>query len=173
VLPRDRTARAAPTTIASRLDPAMLNLAGVGDLVEELLAALDSSAGRSKLVAAALAGLLLGGLLALSGLSGFGFGLSPPELGWPALLLLLPLGTVVVVEGGTYAMALAQWWRFVRQKPGRLLLAEGLALGTGLVLAVPLGLLLGALATRWPGTEFGLATALTLRVLAGLLGSVV
>jgi hypothetical protein len=276
ILPRNGTARPGPATIASRLDPVLLRLAGVRGLVEDLLAALDSTMGRSKLGVTALAGLLLGGLAAVAALPGFDFAISPPGLGWvlllgalvvwsllstmlsrmtyvelsrlrparwrdglsrwlesalhlavaqglllvvlgglivdlrslpgwlldagsdetmqgyriaaevvtvvgmvlevvlwPLLLLLLPLGALVVVEQYTFPKALREWARLVWQKPGRLVLAEGLALGVGLVIAAPLGLLVSVLATRLAGAEFALAATLTQRVLLGLLGSVV
>jgi hypothetical protein len=60
-----RKRRARPSTVASRLDPQQLQLVGVRGLMQELVAALDSTLVRKKLLAAALAGLLLGALLAL------------------------------------------------------------------------------------------------------------
>src|SRR5205823_3747467 len=83
------------------------------------------------------------------------------------------LGAVVVIEESSFPAALRQWCRLVRQRPGSLLVAEVLALGFALVLAVPLGLLAGALATRADPPELSLAAALTLRVLLGVLGAVV
>jgi hypothetical protein len=53
-------------TIASRLDPGQLQLVGVRGLVEDLLAALDSTLARRKLTVTALIGLVVGVLLALS-----------------------------------------------------------------------------------------------------------
>ena len=268
--PRDQA------TIASRLGPALLERSGVRGLLDELLAALDSTLVGTKLLAAVLAGLLLGGLAALTGLPWFDFGLSPPGWGWllpaaallvwswlgvmlsrlayielsrlrparwgdglagsvgpvlqlalaqgllvlllggliaavrwlpgwlpragsedtaylfqaagqavgvagmilevllwPALLLILPLGALVVVEGCSFLSALRRWCRLVWQRPGRLLLAEALALGVALLLAVPLGLLMTALTTRTPDSDFALANTLVWRSLAGLFGSVV
>jgi hypothetical protein len=265
-----------PATIASRLDPALMPLAGVRSLVEELRAALDSALVRSKLLAAGLAGLVLGALAALAALPGFDFGTQPPGLGWilppiallttcwlavvlarmtyaelsrlrPArlsdalagcvgptvnlfvaqgllaflfgglifglrwlpgwlltagneqttevfavvavvmavlgivleavlwcgLVLLLPLGALVAIEQGSFIKALGLWGRLVRQRRGPLLLAEGLALGFALVVAVPLALLAAGLLSRGVPAEHALATELTLRVLLGLLGSVV
>jgi hypothetical protein len=78
-------------TIASRLDPAQLHLAGVRHLLDELLGALDSTLVSGKLWAAAWAGLSLGGLSALALLGPFGFSLWPPGFGW----LLLLAGLVV------------------------------------------------------------------------------
>jgi hypothetical protein len=60
-----RKRRLTPGTVASRLDPQRLQLVGVRGLMKELVAALDSTLVRKKLLAAALAGLLLGTLLAL------------------------------------------------------------------------------------------------------------
>src|SRR5207302_519593 len=83
------------------------------------------------------------------------------------------LGGVVVIEQASFLKALGQWGRLVRQRRGPLLLAEGLALGFALVVAVPLALLAAALLTRAVPSEHALATDLTLRVLFGLLGSVI
>src|SRR5262249_36190460 len=55
-------AGAAPTSRASvsaRLDPLRLETVGVRGLIDELIAALDSTLGRSKMVAALVAGALL------------------------------------------------------------------------------------------------------------------
>jgi hypothetical protein len=272
---RDAVSRAAPVTITSRLDPMLLRLPGVRSLVEESLGALDSTMVRSKLLVAALAGLVLGALAALAGLPAFDFGVLPPGLGWllpvaalliwswlavmlsrmayvelsrlrparwrdglagcaartfrlavaqgllvvllagliaglrwlpgwlltagndsteqafqavagfvvvvglvlelvlwPALLLLLPLGAVVVVEDASILSALGQWCRLVRQRAGRLLLAEALAVGVGLVIVAPLALLAAALLTRLSAPEFAATAAITQNVLCGLIASV-
>jgi hypothetical protein len=60
-----RQRRGRPSSIAARLDPQQLQLVGVRGLLQELLAALDSTLVRKKMEAAALAGLCLGFLLAL------------------------------------------------------------------------------------------------------------
>jgi hypothetical protein len=78
-------------TIASRLDPDQMQLAGVRGLLDELLGALDATFVSRKLKAAAFAGLLLGGLAALSNLELFSFSVHPLGLGW-----LLPIAALVV-----------------------------------------------------------------------------
>jgi hypothetical protein len=266
----------APATITSRLDPALLRLAGVRGLVEDLVGAIDSTTGRRKLVVAALAGLVLGALAGLAQDPLFDFGLSPPGLGWllgvaafliwswlsvvlsrmtyvevarlrparwrdglagcvggtvhlalaqivlagllggtiaglrflpgwlpgagdastahlwqaaalvvavggvvlelilwPALMMVLLLGAVVAVERCSFVSALLQWGRLVWQRPARLIVAEGLVLGVGLLLAVPLALLVVALGSRPTGPLSADALLVTRYLLGGLLGSVV
>ncbi len=92
---------------------------------------------------------------------------------WPLLVLLLPLAALLVVEECSFVSALRQWCRLVRNQLGKLLLAEMLALGVGLLLAAPLALLAFALGTRPSEPEHALAVESTCRVLYGLLGSVV
>src|SRR5262249_54854803 len=75
-------------TVASRLDPRQMRLAGVRPLLEELLGALDSTFVSRKLKVAALAGLLLGAIASLATLGAGGgsgsslFSLWPPGLVW-------------------------------------------------------------------------------------------
>jgi hypothetical protein len=90
---------------------------------------------------------------------------------WPLFLLVLPLATVFVVEQGRAGSGLGQWLRLA-WRPGRLLLAEGLALGVGLLLAAPLALLVAALASRSDPPELALASAMSQGVLYGLIGAV-
>jgi hypothetical protein len=265
-----------PATITSRLDPTRLRLVGVRGLVEDLVGALDSMTGWSKLQVAALAGLFLGVLAALARLAWLDIGVAGPGLAWllpiaallvwswlgavlsrmtyvevtrlrparwrdgltrcfgatvhlalaqavvaalvggaifglrwlpgwlltagndgtvevfeaaaqavavlgmllevvlwPTFLAVLLLGAVVVVEQCSFLSALRQWGRLVWQCPGRLFLAEGLVLGVGLLLALPLGLLVYALSTRPIPADFAVAATLTQCILGGLLGSVV
>jgi len=263
-----------PVTIASRLDPGQMRLAGVRPLLEELLGALDSTFVRRKLLVAAFAGLLLGAIASLTSLPQFGFSPWPPGLGWllpvaalavwswlavvlskmtfaevsrlrpatwsdgasgslgatfhlciaqgflllllgglviglrilpgwlsthgneetarfyalgaqvatvagmvaevfvwPLFVLTLPLGALLVVEEASFAPALARWLSLIWRKGRRILLAELLALGIGLLLAAPLALLGLLLASRFGGSEASLAGAITLSVLLGLLSS--
>jgi hypothetical protein len=235
-----RKRRASPSTVASRLDPQQLQLVGVRGLIQELLAALDSTLVRKKLLAAGLAGLLLGFLLAVyllpavrsaprsagfdwylaaaallivaattglltrltyvelarlrparwrEGLTGLDFltvrlavtqglvvggtlgliallrwlpgwllGAGGPETAavretwaavavawglvlevglWPVCVFVLLLGPILVVEGSSVLGALRQWARLVRQRAGRVLLYEALAMGQGLIATLP------------------------------------
>ena len=262
-----------PATIASRLDPGQMRLAGVRPLLEELLGALDSTFVRRKLIVAVFAGLLLGGIASLTALPAFGFAVRPPGLGWllpvaavavwswlavvlskmtfaelsrlrpakwsdareggfgatvhlflangiilvllgavifglrslpdwlltrgtedtarayaiaqvatvagmvlelfvwPVFVLLLPLAALIVVEEVAFPSALGRWLSMLWRKGRRILLAEMLALGIGLLLAVPLALLAVALASRFGGAATPLAAAITQSVLLGLLSS--
>ncbi len=232
-----RKRREPPSTVASRLDPQQLQLVGVRGLIQELLAALDSTLVRKKLLAASLAGLLLGALLALYRLpavraaprsAGFDWYLAAAALVilaattglltrltyvelarlrparwreslagldfltarlavtqglvaggtlgliallrwlptwlladnpdpareawagvatvvglvlevclWPVCVFVLLLGPILVVEGNSVVGALRQWARLVRQHPGRVMLYEALAMGQGLIAALP------------------------------------
>jgi hypothetical protein len=80
-----------PTTVAERLDPDRLRQIGVRGLIDELLAALDSTLVRSKLVVAASAGLAFGVLATLVEMNAFDLGsrqLNATAL-WGAILLLI------------------------------------------------------------------------------------
>lgn len=70
---------------------------------------------------------------------------------WPLSLLLLPFAALVVIEEVSFRRGLGQWLRLVRGQFHRLLLAEGLAVVFAALLAVPLLLVLGLLATRGDG----------------------
>lgn len=261
---------AAPATIASRLDPAQVGLAGVRPMAEELLGALDSAAVPRKLWAAALAGLLFGGLVAVGAYAEAEFGARVPGLPWalaaaallawawlsvvlsrmtftevsrlrrarwrdaweggagavvhlflaqgtvaaaaagailalrllpgwlmsraegyadafatlaqvatvlgmvlelflwPLFVLMLPLGAVVVVERCSFVSALGQWVALLWRNAGRVLLAEAMALGIGLLISLPLALLGVVVVVRGdPST----AARVTGCLLAGLLSS--
>ncbi len=85
-----RDGTVASGTIASRLDPTKLRQVGVRGLMEELLAALDSTAVRLKLRIALWAGLLAGCLASLLTTRYFTLAFVEWGLGWlPALGLLL------------------------------------------------------------------------------------
>jgi hypothetical protein len=84
-----------PATVASRLDPTRLHLLGVRGLLQELLVSLDSLLRPDKLRACALAGLVLGALLALARFSAFEFGVWPPGWGWSLLLAGLLVGALL------------------------------------------------------------------------------
>jgi hypothetical protein len=103
-----------PATIASRLDPARLHLAGVRGVLEELLGALDSTAVPNKLWAAALAGVLLGGLAALSQLPLFTFTLWLPGPGW-----LLALAALVVWSWLVVVLSKMTFTEVSRLRPAR------------------------------------------------------
>jgi hypothetical protein len=267
--PRNGVAGGESATVASRLDPGQLHQVGVRGLVEDLLAALDSTLTRLKLSVAVLAGLVVGVALALlrspvaldedrpralgclgaalvavafltvllaqmtfaeltkmrparwaDGLKGMGaplvrvgalYALVGGSLGaviallrwlpglvsalggpeptalhewathatavlalvveaglWPFALLLLLLGALTVVERCPLWSALWQWLGLLRRHPGRLLLAEVLAVGVGLMVVVPLALPVAAVCSF--AAEEGLRTTvqLTRVVLAGV-----
>jgi hypothetical protein len=106
--------REEPATIASRLNPALLGLAGVRGLIEELLAALDSALVRSRLLPAALAGLVLGILAGLPLLPWFHFGLRPPGLGW-----LLPVAALLVWSWLAVVLSRLAYVEVSRLRPAR------------------------------------------------------
>jgi hypothetical protein len=87
---------------------------------------------------------------------------------WLVLPMLLPVGALLVVEDCSVLAGLWQWLKLVRQGPGRLLVAEGMALGIALVLALPLLVLLAVLHTWTPDPVVALAVELTRAVVAGL-----
>jgi hypothetical protein len=267
-----RESKEIPATIASRLDPTQLRLVGVRGYLEELYAALDSTAVSCKVQTACVAGMLIGALIVLAQMPLFAFTIEPlgwgwllaggailvlawlagvisrttyaelsrlrpsgwrdawPGLGtltarltvafglvggfvggmvgllrwlpgclllvgetrgeagwsvaatvaavlavpgevllWLLLLMLLPVGALLVVEEESVLAGLWHWLRLIRKKPGRLLVAEGLALGIALVLAMPLALLLAILWTWQPAPTFGLAVDMTRAVIGGLM----
>src|SRR5262249_14025001 len=59
---------------------------------------------------------------------------------WPFAVLLLLLGALTVIERCPLWSALLQWWGLLRRHFGRLLLAEALAMGVGLLVVLPLAL---------------------------------
>ncbi|HZY89560.1 MAG TPA: hypothetical protein VFE78_32360 [Gemmataceae bacterium] len=234
-----RKRRGRASSVASRLDPQQLQLVGVRGLMQELVAALDSTLVRKKLLAAGLTGLLLGFLLALyrlpavrsaprsagfdwylaaaalllvaattglltrltyvelarlrparwrEGLTGLDFltvrlavtqglvvgstlgliallrwlptwllagagaeggarevwaavavvaGLVLEVCLWPVCVFALLLGPILVVEGSSVLGGLRQWVRLIRQRAGRVLLYEALAMGQGLIATLP------------------------------------
>ncbi len=79
--PRDGTGQP-PATIASRLDPYRLHQVGFRDLLEELLAAVDSTAVGLKLSIALTGGIIAGVLAGWSFLPFFSFALYPVGPGW-------------------------------------------------------------------------------------------
>jgi len=92
-------------TVASRLDPHLMRLAGLRPLLEELLGALDSTFVSRKLKVAALAGLLLGAVASLATLDRVTFSLWPPGLGWvlPVAALFIWSWLAVVLSNMTFA----------------------------------------------------------------------
>jgi hypothetical protein len=92
-----------PGSIASRLDPARLRLAGVRSLLEDLLAALDLALVRGRLVIALVVCLLAALVLAVAG-SGLLDAL-PPFVGWAGagvVLALLAAVAAVLLTQMTY-----------------------------------------------------------------------
>jgi hypothetical protein len=124
----------APATIASRLDPLQLHQVGFRSLLDELLAALDSTAVRVKLKAAVWVGALFGALAGLAFLPFFSFELEPPGPGW-----LLVLGQFLLAIWLTGILSRQTFSELSRLRPARW--ADGLR-GIG-VLMLRLGFLLG------------------------------
>lgn len=93
MLPRSSVKPNRPSTVAERVDPDRLRQIGVRGLIDELLAALDSTLVRSKLLIAAVAGLAFGILATLVELRAFDLHnrqLNATAL-WAAILLLIAI----------------------------------------------------------------------------------
>lgn len=88
---------------------------------------------------------------------------------WPIFVLLLPLGAMLVVEQASFAQALGKWLSLVWRKGWRILMAELLALGIGLLLSAPLAFLGALVASRFG--EGDLVGAIVRCLLFGLLSS--
>jgi hypothetical protein len=133
-----------PATIASRLDPIRLQLLGLRGLAEELQAALDSALVRRKLAAAALAGLLLGVLAAVSQLP-----TTHLRAGGSVLGGCLAGAALVVAAAVTAVLTRMTYLELSQLKPagwreslgGLVGLVLRLVIAAGLVLAVVLGLI--------------------------------
>jgi hypothetical protein len=261
-------------TIASRIDSVQLRQVGVRALMEELLAALDNTAVRGKLLVSLWAGLVVGALAGLLSLPFFSLELSPPGPGWllifgmllivlwltglltqlvfselsrlrparwadgvkgitaltcrlvvlqggvwavlaaavmlcrelsayllavagtePAAdvlagievatvavilveglvwllgLLVQTIAPLLVVEGCSVSTGLWRWLRLVRRHFGRLLLAEGMALGVGLLLSGPAALLVWILQTATIDGRLLWAAGFARCLVAGMAGS--
>jgi hypothetical protein len=100
-------------------------------------------------------------------------GLLVEVLAWALLLLLLPLGPLLVVEGCSTLAGLARWVRLVRQNLVRLLLAECLAMGIAFLMSLPLALLLLALWSIRPAEPVLLTVNVARAVLSGMAGALV
>jgi hypothetical protein len=141
-----------PATIASRLDPLVLQQVGIRGLLDELLAALDSTAVRVKLSAAAWTGAVGGALAGLAWLPFFSFEIDPPGPGW-----LLVLGELLLLAWLTGVLSRLTFSELSRLRPARW--GDALRGSASLTLRLVLLLLLGAvvvaglaLAARWlPG----------------------
>jgi hypothetical protein len=86
---------------------------------------------------------------------------------WPLGLLLLPLGSLLAVEGCSLGTGLRQWLGFVRTHFGRLLLYEGLATGVGLIVTVPFVLSVLVLTMVHPDPRLLVTAVFTRDVLIG------
>jgi hypothetical protein len=125
-----------PATVASRLDPNRLRTVGVRGAVEELLAALDSTLVRNKMLVGSLAGLLMGCCLALSRL-----GLLAAEVGgWPAAWLAAGLVLGVVSAATAAVLTRLTFVEVSRLRPAHL--RECLAGSSALTARIILGQLL-------------------------------
>ncbi len=135
-----------PATIASRLDPYRLQQVGFRDLLQELLAAVDSTAVGLKLSIALTCGIVAGVLAGWSFLPFFSFALYPVGPGWLLVLGIFLAGIWLtgvqsrLTFGELSRLRPARW---SDAKPGlagfmlRLLVLEGglLVLFTALILA--------------------------------------
>jgi hypothetical protein len=148
--------RSSPATIASRLDPNRLRSVGLHGLAEELLAALDSTLARSKLLVAGIAGVLCSSLLAVAAnLSNVAAGLPFPwsysVWGGTALALVIigVICTVLVTQMTYVELSRLRPARWVEARSGLI----GFSLRLFFALAVAAGLPLGAIIfLRWfPG----------------------
>jgi hypothetical protein len=127
-----------PATIASRLDPFQLQQVGIRGLLEELLAAVDSTAVRLKLTLAMACGVIAGVLAGWSFLPLFSFEVRPPGLGWLLVLGVIFTGLwLTAVQSRLTFSELSRLrparWADARRGLGRLVLRL-LILGGGLTL---------------------------------------
>jgi hypothetical protein len=139
-----RKRRARPSTVASRLDPQQLQTVGVRGLMQELVAALDSTLVRKKLAAAAVAGLLLGFLLALYRLPALRAAPRSAGFDWylAAAALLIVAATTGLLSRLTYVeLARLRSARWREGLAGLDFLTVRLALTQGLVVGGTLGLI--------------------------------
>src|SRR5262249_6994409 len=83
--------------IAARLDASQLHLVGVRGLVDDLLAALDSTLSRRKLTATVLVGIVLGVLLALARVPAVAAQATPTTLGVALLVVGSAVGLLTVL----------------------------------------------------------------------------
>jgi hypothetical protein len=102
------------STIASRLDPFQLHQVGIRGLLEELLAAVDSTAVRLKLAVALNCGIVFGVLAGLSFLPYLSFALNPRGQGW-----LLVLGVLLVGIWMTTVLSKLTFSELSRLRPAR------------------------------------------------------
>jgi hypothetical protein len=128
-----------PVTVASRLDPSRLHLLGVRGYLDELLAALDSTLIGKKLFVAALAAILLSGLLAIEEIALFHRSGPWPVLAWGMVVL-----TFLVLACATGLITQLTYVELSRLRPARW--QEGLTglAGLTLRLAVLFGIVGGS-----------------------------
>jgi hypothetical protein len=128
-----------PSTVASRLEPERLHLVGVGALLQELLAALDSTLVPQKLLVALTAGLALGALATVVEIQVL-------DLGSRALNVAASLGALLVIVSVPMGfLTRATYVELSQLRSARW--QEGFA-GLGLLalrLAVAIGVVAGAL----------------------------
>jgi hypothetical protein len=152
-----------PGGIAARLDPARLQTVGVRGLVEELLAALDSTLVRRKLTVALVGALGVGLVLGLTPVRLAAFGLTGTEVAWLVtcgLLVLFAALTAALLTRMTYVelsrLRPARWREAFAGAAGLTLqvaVAQVLVLGTTLLLIVALRLLPTWFLGSGPGGE--------------------
>jgi hypothetical protein len=185
---RDRRANGAPAEpggIAARLDPARLQTVGVRGLVEELIAALDSTLVRRKLKIALAGAVAVGLVLALTPIRLSEWGLNGTEVAWLvtcALVVLFAALTAVLLTRMTYVelsrLRPARWRETVAGAVGltvRVAVAQVLVVGFTLLLIVALRKLPSWFLERTAGgpageagfpTEFGASATLVLAIIA-------
>jgi hypothetical protein len=139
-----RKRRLRPSTVGARLDPHRLQLVGVSGLMQELVAALDSTLVRKKLLTAGLAGLLLGAMLALYLLPAVRTAPRSAGFDWylAAAALLIVAATTGLLTRLTYVeLARLRPARWREGLAGLDLLTVRLAVTQGLVVGATLGLI--------------------------------
>src|SRR5262245_46266403 len=113
-------------TVASRLDPGQLHLVGVRGLLDDLLAALDSTFDRRKLLSGLLCGLFLGVLGALVQAGALPVRATPTTAGVSLLVISAVVGLLTVLLTQLTFTELAQMrparWRDAREGAGGLFL---------------------------------------------------
>ena len=169
--------------LASRLDPEQLQTVGVRGLVEELIAALDSTLVRRKLTFALSGGLALGLLAALTPLRPADFGQSGTELPWlftgAAVLLVAALVTSLLTRMTFVELSRlrpARRQEVVAGLPSltarvavcQLLVMGGTLMVIGLLRRLPPLVLPAGVADGSPPQEWGATTAVAAAVLAEL-----
>jgi hypothetical protein len=166
-----------PATVGSRLDPAQMQTLGVQQLINELLAALDSLWIRKKLLVVTLSGLIIGFVFALFRLTYIELETLGSGTGWAlagGALLLVGAACIGLLTQLTYVelsqLRPAKWSEgFIRM--GRLTVRVALVQVLVVGLLVGLGVLLHWLARSQPAARGTLLGWTDIAAVASLLGA--